>query len=293
MISQLGTTHSPIKPILIIGAPGSGTTLLYQSLCCHRDLAYITHNMLRAGIRKHGRLMGDRRKAMFILQNLIHRDPASILPHEADAFWMTYFGYYDYRTENDYTEEMAAYFRKKVLQVQNLWGRSRFVNKNLQNSFRVRLLNSIFPDAKFIHIIRDGRAVAFSLLNKKELGATSPILLVGFKDILGDKYQPERSELYNHGLAWAEYVRKAREASAFAQGSRYYEVRYENLVTEPYNELRNIVDFCELDWYSEFKEKIPPTQNMNEKWKQKASKEQRTELEESTFDLRRTLGMAE
>jgi omega-hydroxy-beta-dihydromenaquinone-9 sulfotransferase len=248
--------------------------------------------MLRAGIRKHGRLVGDRRKALFILQNLIHRDPASILPHEADAFWMTYFGYYDYRTENDYSEEMAAYFRKKVLQVQNLWGRSRFVNKNLQNSFRVRLLNSIFPDAKFIHIIRDGRAVAFSLLNKKELGATSPILLVGFKDILGDKYQPERSELYNYGLAWAEYVRKAREASASAQ-SRYYEVRYENLVTEPYNELRNIVDFCELDWYNKFEEKIPITQNMNEKWKQKASKEQRTDLEESTFDLRRTLGMRE
>jgi hypothetical protein len=294
MVSHLGTTHSPIKPILIIGAPGSGTTLLYQTLCSHRDLAYITHNMLRAGIRKHGRLVGDRRKALFTLQNLIHRDPASTLPHEADAFWMTYFGYYyNYMTENDYTEEMAAYFRKKVLQVQNLWGRPRFVNKNLQNSFRVRLLNSIFPDAKFIHIIRDGRAVAFSLLNKKEFGATSPILLVGFKDILGDKYQPERSELYNHGLAWAEYVTKAREASAFAQSSRYYEVCYENLVREPNKELRKIVDFCELDWFSEFEEKIPLTQNMNEKWKQKASKEQRTDLEESTFDLRRTLGMAE
>lgn len=293
MVSQLGTTHSPIKPILIIGAPGSGTTLLYQSLCCHRDLAYITHNMLRAGIRKHGRLVGDRRKTLLILQNLIHRDPASILPHEADAFWMTYFGYYDYRTENDYTEEMAAYFRKKVLQVQNLWGRSRFVNKNLQNSFRVRLLNSIFPDAKFIHIIRDGRAVAFSILNKIDIaGDRFALFDVGFKDILGDKYKPDRSELYNYGLAWAEFVRKGREANAVAQ-NRYYEVRYEKLVTEPYDELGNIVDFCELDWYSEFKEKIPPTQNMNEKWKQKASKEQRIDLEESTFDLRKTLGMAE
>jgi hypothetical protein len=62
---------------------------------------------------------------------------------------------------------------------------------------------------------------------------------------------------------------------------------------EPYKEHRNIVDFCELDWYSEFEEKIPPTQDMNKKWKQKAGKEQRTDLEESTFDVRRTLGMAE
>jgi omega-hydroxy-beta-dihydromenaquinone-9 sulfotransferase len=286
-------TFSPIKPILIIGAPGSGTTLLYQTLCSHRDLAYINHNMLRAGIWRHGRFVGDRRKALFMLQNLIHRDPDSTLPHEADMFWMRYFrDYYNYMTENDYSEEMAAYFRKKVLQVQNLWRRPRFVNKNLQNSFRVRLLNSIFPDAKFIHIVRDGRAVAFSILNKKKDGATSPILLVGFKDILGENYQPKRSELYNYGLAWQEYVRRAREASTVAQ-NRYYEVRYEKLVTEPYKELRNIIDFCELDWYSVFEQKIPPTQNMNEKWKQKASKEQRTDLEESTFELRLTLGMAE
>jgi omega-hydroxy-beta-dihydromenaquinone-9 sulfotransferase len=292
MASSMGSS-SPTKPILIVGAPGSGTTLLYQTLCSHRDLAYINHNMLRAGLRKHGRLVGDRRKALFTLHNLIHRDPASTLPHEADAFWMTYFrDYYSYMTENDYTEEMADYFRKKVLQVQNLCGRPRFANKNLQNSFRVRLLNVIFPDAKFIHIIRDGRAVAFSLLNKKVDGATSLILLVGFKDILRDKYQYNRSELYNYGLAWKEYVTKAREGSEVAHG-RYYEVRYENLVREPHEELRNILKFCELDWYNKFEEKIPHTRNMNEKWMQKATQDQRRDLEESTRDLRLTLGIGE
>jgi omega-hydroxy-beta-dihydromenaquinone-9 sulfotransferase len=285
-------TSGPIKPILIVGAPGSGTTLLYQTLCSHRDLAYTTRNMVRAGILRHGRIVGDRRKALFILQNLIHHGPASALPL-GDAFWVKYFRDYSYMTENNYSEEIAAYYRKKVLQVQNLWGRSRFMDKTLVNCFRVRLLNSIFPDAKFIHIIRDGRAVAFSILNKIEIaGDPNPLFDIGFKDILGEKYQSDRSELYNYGLAWAEFVRKGREASAVAQ-DRYYEMRYENLVREPYNELRNIIDFCELDWYGEFEEKVPPTQNMNEKWKQKASKEQRIDLEESTFDLRRTLGMTE
>jgi hypothetical protein len=227
---------------------------------------------------------------LFTLQNLIHRDPASNLPL-GDALWIKYFGDYSYMTENDYSEEMAGYYRKKVLQVQSFWGSSRFVDKTLVNCFRVRLLNSIFPDAKFLHIIRDGRAVAFSVLNKIEI-AGDPFALfhVGFKDILGDKYQPDRSELYNYGLAWAEFVRKGREAGAVAQ-DRYYEVRYENLVKEPYKEFRKIVHFCELNWYSEFEEKIPSTQNMNEKWKQKASKEQRIDLEESTSDLRRTLGI--
>jgi hypothetical protein len=298
MVSHKGTL-SPIKPILIVGAPGSGTTLLYQTLCSHRDLAYITHNMLRTGIVsprqrlwRYSRFLGERRKALLILQNLFHRDPASNLP-VGDALWIKYFRDYNYMTEKDYSEEMAAYYRKKVLQVQNLWGRPRFVDKTLVNCFRARLLNSIFPDAKFIHIIRDGRAVAFSIKNKIEIaGDRFALFDIGFKDILGDKYRPDRSKLYNYGLAWAEFVRKAREASAVAK-SRYYEVSYENLITEPYNELRKVVDFCELDWYGEFEKKIPSTQNMNEKWKQKAGKEQRIDLEESTFDLRRTLGMAE
>ena len=68
-------------------------------------------------------------------------------------------------------------------------------------------------------------------------------------------------------------------------------MRYENLVREPHNELRRIIDFCELDWYSKFEEKIPSTQNMNEKWKHKTSKEQHIDIEESTFDLRHTLGI--
>jgi Sulfotransferase family len=229
--------------------------------------------MLRAGILRHGRLVGDRRKALFLLQNLIHRDYTSHHLPRGDALWIKYFGHYNYMTENDYSEEMADYFRKKVLQVQNLWGRPRLVDKTLLNCFRVRLLNSIFPDAKFIHIIRDGRAVAFSILSKIEIaGDPNPLFHVGFKDILGVKYRPERSKLYNYGLAWAEFVRKAREASTVAQG-RYYEVRYENLVKEPYKELRKIVDFCELDWYNEFEEKIPPTPSMNEKWKQNVKEE--------------------
>lgn len=291
MISHTGTI-GPKKPILIIGAPGSGTTLLYQSLSFHRDLAYTTPNMLRAGILRHGRLVGDRRKALFILQNLIHRDYTSKLP-QGDAIWVKYFGDYNYMTENNYSEEIASYYRKKVLAVQNLWGRPRFLDKTLLNCFRVRLLKSIFPDVKFIHIIRDGRAVAFSILKKIEIaGDLNPLFHVGFKEILGDRYQSQRSKLYNYGLAWAEFVRRGREASAFAQNS-YYEIRYEDLVAESYNELRRIVDYCELDWYSEFEEKIPSTQNMNKKWEKKASKQQLIDLEDSTFDLRQTLGMAD
>jgi hypothetical protein len=276
----------------MFGAPGSGTTLLFQALCSHRQLAYITPNMLRAGILRHGRLVGDRRKALFILQNLIHRDYVSKLP-QGDAVWVKYFGDYSYLTENNYSEEIANYYRKKILAIQDLWGRSRYIDKTLLTSFRVKLLNLIFPDAKFIHIIRDGRAVAFSILKKIELaGDPNPLFHVGFKEILGDNYQSKRSQLFNYGLAWSEFVRRGREASAFGK-SRYYEIRYEDLISKPYDALRKIVDFCELDWYGEFEEKLPTTRDMNKKWEKQATKQQYNDLQESTFILRQTLGMAE
>lgn len=288
--SQLDVTISNVvKPVFIIGAPGSGTTLLYNSLCTHRSLAYVTLNMLRAGIHKHGRFVGNKRATLFKMHNLFHRNQASNVPHEANAFWIKYFGTYNYLTEGDFTPEMAAYYRKNIVVVQNLSNKPRFINKNLQHCVRVRILDRIFPDAKFIHIIRDGRAVAYSILNKK--GEANPTMfLLSLKKILGSKYRPERSELYNYGQAWAELVRKAIEARAFGP-DRYYEVRYEDLITKPHDEIERIAHFCELDWYDNFEKNIPKTTNMNTKWKQNANNDQKRDLEESTLELRDVLGI--
>jgi hypothetical protein len=246
--------------------------------------------MLRAGIHKHGRIVGERRSTLFKAQNLFHRDEASTIPHEANAFWIRYFGTYNYVTEEDFTPEMAAYYRNNVAAVQNLWKRPRFVNKNLQHCVRIRMLDRIFPDAKFIHIIRDGRAVAYSILNKKDV-ANPTMFLLSLKKILGDRYRPERSEIFNYGRAWAELVKKARQASAFGP-NRYYEIRYEDLISNPHDEIKKIAGFCELDWYNEFEKNIPQTSNMNTKWMQKANEDQKRELEESTLELRQSLGIA-
>lgn len=286
---SLADETAVVKPVFIIGAPGSGTTVLYDTLCAHRDLAYVTLNMLRAGIHKQGRLVGDKRTTLFKMHNLLHKDKASTVPHEANAFWIQYFGTYNYMTEDDLTPEMKAHLRKNVAAVQNLWKRPRFINKNLQHCVRVRILDRIFPDAKFVHIIRDGRAVAYSILNKK--GEANPTMfLLSLKKILGDKYKPERSELFNYGQAWGELVGKAREANAFGS-DRYCELRYEDLITNPRDEIKRVVDFCKLEWYSGFEKNIPKTSNMNAKWMQKADDEQKRDLEESTQELRYLLGI--
>ena len=46
----------------------------------------------------------------------------------------------------------------------SLPGARRFVNKNTRNSRRIRYLAELFPDAYFLHVMRDPRAVIASLL---------------------------------------------------------------------------------------------------------------------------------
>ena len=43
-------------------------------------------------------------------------------------------------------------------------GKARFVNKHPRNSVRIDYLRRVFPDARFIHVIRDGRAVVSSIV---------------------------------------------------------------------------------------------------------------------------------
>jgi hypothetical protein len=142
-----GEEHNVIKPTFIIGAPRSGTTLLYEILANHKDLSYINLNVLRTGIHRRGRILGYQKRALFWIQNLIHRSVKDTRPHEANDFWKKYFGIYNYLTEKDFGPEMASYYISNVLRVQGIFGRPRFINKNPQHSVRVKLLKEIFKDA--------------------------------------------------------------------------------------------------------------------------------------------------
>jgi hypothetical protein len=95
-----------------------------------------------------------------------------------------------------------------------------------------------YPEARIVHVVRDGRDVVCSLLEKGWLGSRS----VG-EDDAGIAYgahprfwvEPERrqefagvSDARRAAWAWRRYVSAARRA-----GSRAFEVRYERLTAEP------------------------------------------------------------
>jgi hypothetical protein len=82
------------------------------------------------------------------------------------------------------------------------------------------------PEARFVHLIRDGRDVAPALSDA--FFATDNVV--------------------DAAVQWRRRVRAAREAGRALGPDRYRELRYEDLVTAPERTLRTLCDFLELDF---------------------------------------------
>jgi hypothetical protein len=103
-------------------------------------------------------------------------------------------------------------------------GKSRWGDKTPDHVRYMPLLADLWPEGRFVHLIRDGRDVAGSL-------SRTPF---GPKTVLAQ------------ARYWAKRVRAGRRAGASLGHSRYLEVRYESLVGHLENELRRICAFADL-----------------------------------------------
>ncbi len=97
-------------------------------------------------------------------------------------------------------------------------GKSRWGDKTPLYMQHLSLLERLFPDARYVHLIRDGRDAALSFLS-----VPAGIMTKGWgnpRDAAGFACQ------------WAIEVRAARGLGARVGPGRYLEVRYETLVAD-------------------------------------------------------------
>jgi hypothetical protein len=105
-------------------------------------------------------------------------------------------------------------------------GKSRYGDKTPGYVMSMRFLADLFPESRFIHVIRDGRNVSLSYLD----GGWGPKTLVG------------------NAIYWRRFVRHGRKEGERLGASRYCEVRFEDLLDDPERELRAICRFLELEF---------------------------------------------
>jgi Sulfotransferase family len=207
-------TQPPPAPF-IVGVSRSGTTLLRLMLDAHPELAippetrFIPDAVTSGAAADPTRLLARiSRHPLFPDLQLdgdeLLRRWQELRPFDAAAAFRAMFGLYAARQ-----------------------GKSRWGDKSPQDhdAQQMPLLAELFPEACFVHLIRDGRDVHLSQRRAWAVGYGSG----------------------HAGSVWARWVGEAREVGR-ALGPRYVEMRFEDLVEEPERELRRVCDAIRLDF---------------------------------------------
>lgn len=140
--------------------------------------------------------------------------------------------------------EVVARIRRILIRNQRLAmaAGKRGIEQTPESSFVIPQLAAAFPEAHFVHVLRDGRDVAASLLESGWLGGRR-----NERDDAGHAFggyarfwvEPERAQEFEQvsearrcGWAWRRYVSVTRAALADLDPRRVTILRYEEFVTD-------------------------------------------------------------
>ena len=211
-----GAGEHPPAPF-VVGAPRSGTTMLRLMLDAHPELAippetyFIphSHKVWQAARRRPGR---DQVEAF--IESVIDHKRWPDFHLESDEF----AGRVRERNPSRLGDGIRCFYEMYAEKI----GKPRWGDKTPFYVIRMNLIQGHLPEARFIHLIRDGRAVALSIKN----------LWFG----------PDTIE----GCAefWVKRIDQARRKAETLP--HYIEVIYEDLVRDPEPNLRRIAEFIEV-----------------------------------------------
>jgi hypothetical protein len=210
-------------PVFIVGCPRSGTSFLYHLLLSAGGFARFHTQMNVFDVLEpiFGDLSSPDNKKKMMREWLRSKAFAvsGLDANEIEAQVMS-----ECRNGSDFMRIVMEGVSRKQ-------GVDRWIDSTPTNVPHMLRISRDFPEAQFIHIIRDARDVALSL-DKRHWSRPLP-------------WDKERS-LLAAGLYWEWIVRKGRQNGS-QLGPRYMEVHYEDLVERPEPALKHIGEFLKHD----------------------------------------------
>lgn len=194
-IRKLGMQPLKHQPVFIIGAPRTGSTILYQALTNHFDVLYIDnlacrwHDNLLFGMWLSHRRFGHRPHKNFVAERGSTIEYGDHAPSECGGFWYRWLGKEDHFVDDaQVSEEMVDGIRRELTTIINRFD-APLILKNLNAGQRLRLLARCFPHAKFIYIRRGLDANRKSILKARQRAGIKPgewwsVRPPGFRELL-------------------------------------------------------------------------------------------------------------
>jgi sulfotransferase family protein/aspartyl/asparaginyl beta-hydroxylase len=271
------------RPVFIIAAPRSGSTLLFETLA-------ESHAISTLGGESHGAIEGAqpalRPGAPGVDSNRLDREQAT--PEAIRALH----------------EEFAAQRRAAVGAPVTDPAKLRFLEKTPKNALRIPFLDAAFPDAQFIFLSREPRANIASIIEAWKAGRWvtyrglderpdpwSLLLPPGWR-AMRDKSLPEIA-----AFQWESANRIALDDLAKLDRNRWTSVTYEDLVANPRDVVERLTKFMGLSIDAGLERRLsaplPPSKQTNtpaaaDKWRRYQS-----EIEAQLPALQGTIGRLE
>jgi Sulfotransferase family len=216
--------------LFIVGCPRSGTTLLQRIFDAHPKLAVINETLW---ILREARQRISVTRDGLVTPELVSR-----------LFEYPRFRRLDLRRQD--VERLLASagpgpvsYSRFVSSIFDLYGRNRgkhLVGDKSPGYVReLPRLHELWPEAKFIHLIRDGRDIWLSVAGWKKADRS-----------IGQFATYREDPVATTALWWERSVRLGREAGSALGPGLYYEARYEDLVVDPARECRALCAFLGL-----------------------------------------------
>ena len=230
-LGRLGFFGKLAPPLLVVGSPNSGTRALADAIVAHPSIT-------------------DRSEARLLWDKDFHAK-------RNDTF----------KTDEDVRPQDRTRLRGNFCYYQWSDKKQMVMNRHPENSVRIHFMKEIFPEAKLVHIVRDGHATICSNYTsaiKKEDRRIHPfggyIRPQGWREWVDRPVLEQLSYMWNTASLYA-----SREGASY--GADFLEVRYEDLPNDSKTIIPKIWAMLGLESSDEYLDRMPVFENRNEKWK--------------------------
>lgn len=284
-MTNRGST-SITKPIIIVGTGRCGSTVFHRLLAKHPRVMWLSGLCDRFPSRPVWNQRAVLAASSPFLAWLLD---SKIQPGECYRFWDAHAYGFSEPCRDLVQSDVTARVRKQVraaFEPMITSTRNRLLLK-ITGWPRIGYLHEIFDDAKFIHIVRDGRAVASSLLHVDFWrGWMGPQgwragLLSPEDQATWESY--DRSFVALAGLEWRIQMRAIEAARRSLPDPRdFFQVRYEEFCSEPLETFRRVLEFGELPRSTDFERhvKAAKIKSTSNRWRDDLTPGQQTILDD-------------